>query len=268
MPADVAHVEREDPRPVYDEMRAGDGAASASFNPLGSSQSQPIGVVVSQLLSPRVAGLSHVESENQFPHSLAQHLLADPEHGLERSNQAAARLCGAGPAGVSLVETDLVAETRVPPQAERQRGTPPVTAGTEMSDLRLAFRSLIEQVRLVLRDGRRLIRRLIAACDTSKPFMRLPMTSSPAPLASVPLVVLRATTEREQIELRDLVQRLTAGGYQIAGHGPQWVVYTEITERRTSVVGRWPQEGGGITAMREWVGHGALRHCRSDDRPH
>jgi hypothetical protein len=101
-------------------------------------------------------------------------------------------------------------------------------------EVRLAFRAFIEQVRLVLRDGRRLIRRLIAVCDTSRGSSSVEMTNSPAPLASVPLVVLRPTTEREQIELNDLVQSLSAEGYQVTRRGPQWVVYTEITDRRTS----------------------------------
>jgi hypothetical protein len=114
-----------------------------------------------------------------------------------------------------------------------------------MHEVRLAFRALIEQVRLLLRDGRRLIRRLVAVCDPSKPTSRAPMTSSPAPLASVPLVVLRSTTERERIELNDLVQRLSAEGYQVAQRGPQWIVYTEIADRRTSVIGRSPQGNRG-----------------------
>jgi hypothetical protein len=100
-------------------------------------------------------------------------------------------------------------------------------------EVRLAFRAFIEQVRLVLRDGRRLIRRLIAVCDPSRG-SSVEMTNSPAPLASVPLVVLRSTTGREQIELNDLVQSLSAEGYQVTRRGPQWVVYTEITDRRTS----------------------------------
>jgi HAMP domain-containing protein len=268
MSADVTHVEREAPRPLHDEVSAGHGPAGGSFNPLDSSQRQLDGVLVSQLLSPRVAVLPHFESEHEFLHSLRQHLLTDPDHRLERSNQAAARVGGTGSAGVSLVETDLVAETRGLPPAERQRGTPPVAGRTEMNEVRLAFRALIEQVRLVLRDGRRLIRRIIAVCDTFKPSIRAPMTSTPALLASVPLVVLRATTEREQIELSDLVQSLSAEGYQVARHGPQWVVYTEITERRTSAVSRSAQKGSGTSAMRERVEHGSLPHCRSDDRPH
>jgi hypothetical protein len=158
--------------------------------------------------------------------------------------------------------------TRVAVQLPGGLSADPVTRLTEMNEVRLAFRALIEQLRLVLRDGRRLIRRLIAACDTSKPGIRVPMTSSPAPLASVPLVVLRSTTEREQIELSDLVQSLSAEGYQVARRGPQWVVYTEITDRRTSVLGRSPQDGRGIAAMSERVRNGSPRHSRSDDRPY
>ena len=47
-----------------------------------------------------------LESEHEFLHSFAQHLLTDPEHILERSIRAAARLCGAGSAGLSLLEAD------------------------------------------------------------------------------------------------------------------------------------------------------------------
>jgi len=136
-----------------------------------------------------------------------------------------------------------------------------------LNEVRLAFRALIEQVRLVLRDGRRLIRRLIAVCDTPRGSSSVEMTNSPAPLASVPLVVLRSTTEREQIELNDLVQSLSAEGYQVTRRGPQWVVYTEITDRRTSVIGRSPQDGRGTAAVSERVRRGSRRQCRSDDRP-
>jgi hypothetical protein len=163
---------------------------------------------------------------------------------------------------------DLGVEARPLAQAEPQRVTPPVTGLTEMNEVRLAFRALIEQVRLVLRDGRRLIGRLIAVCDTSRGSSIVEMTNSPAPLASVPLVVLRSTTEREQIELNDLVQSLSAEGYQVTRRGPQWVVYTEITDRRTSVIGRSPQDGRGTAAMSERVRSRSLRQCRSDDRPY
>jgi hypothetical protein len=132
---------------------------------------------------------------------------------------------------------DLVSEAHDLARAEQPRGTPPVTGPTEMNEVLRAFRALIEQVRLVLRDGRRLIRRLIAVCETSKRSRRVQMTSSPGPLASVPLVVLRSTTEREQIELNEVVQRLSAEGYRVARRGPQWVVYTEITDRRKSGIG-------------------------------
>jgi len=162
---------------------------------------------------------------------------------------------------------DLGCEARPLAQAEPQRGTPPVTGLTEMNEVRLAFRALIEQVRLVLRDGRRVIRRLIAVCDTSRGSSSVEMTNSPAPLASVPLVVLRSTTEREQIELNDLVQSLSAEGYQVTRRGPQWIVYTEITDRRTSVIGRSPQDGRGTAAISERVRRGSRRQCRSDDRP-
>jgi hypothetical protein len=129
---------------------------------------------------------------------------------------------------------DWRVEARPLAQAEPQRGTPPVSERTEMKEVRLAFRALIEQVRLVLRDGRRLIHLLISVCDTSGPSSPVRLTRSPAPLASVPLVVLTSTTEREEIELNDLAQSLCAAGHQVARRGSQWVVYTQITDRRTS----------------------------------
>ena len=153
-------------------------------------------------------------------------------------------------------------------QAIPQRGTRPVTGRTEMNEVRLTFRALIEQVRLVLRDGRRLIGRLIAVCATSRRSGRVHATSRPLPLASVPLVVLRPTTEREQIELNDLAQTLSAEGYQVARHGPQWVVYTQITDRRKSLIGRSPHDERDTPAMSDRVRTGSLRQCRGDDRPH
>jgi hypothetical protein len=161
-------------------------------------------------------------------------------------------------------DNDLVGEARDLARSEQPRGTPPVTGPTEMNEVLLAFRALIEQVRLVFRDGRRLIRRLIAVCETSKRSRRVQMTSSPAPLASVPLVVLRSTTEREQIELNDVVQSLSVEGYQVARRGPQWVVYTEITDRRKAVIGS-PQAGRGTAGMSERVRNGSLRQRRKDD---
>ena len=152
-------------------------------------------------------------------------------------------------------------------QAEQQRDTPLVTRRTEMNELLLAYRALIEQVRLVSRDGRRLIRRLIAVCATSTRSSRVQMTSSPAPLASVPLVVLRSTTEREQIELNDVVQSLSAEGYQVARRGPQWVVYTKIADRRKSGIGQSPHDCGTTAARSERVRSGSLRQRRSDDTP-
>jgi hypothetical protein len=159
---------------------------------------------------------------------------------------------------------DLV-EARGLAQAEQQRGTPLVTRRTEMNEVLLAFRALVEQVRLVWRDGRRLIRRVIAVCETSKRRTRVQMTSSPAPLASVPLVVLRSTTDREQTELNDLVQSLSAEGYQVTPRGPQWVVYTEITDRRKSVIGESPQSTRGMAARSERVRSGSLGQRRRND---
>jgi CheY-like chemotaxis protein len=161
-------------------------------------------------------------------------------------------------AGSDLVETCGVA------QAEQQRGTPLVARRTEMNEVLLAYRALVEQVRLVLRDGRRLIRRLIAVCETSKR-SRVRMTSSPTPLASVPLVVLRSTTEREQIELDGLVQSLSAEGHQVVGCGPQWVVYTEITDRRKLLIGESSQSSRGIAPTSEHIQDGSLRQRRRSD---
>jgi CheY-like chemotaxis protein len=91
------------------------------------------------------------------------------------------------------------------------------------------------------------------------------MTTGPTPLAVVPLVVLRSTTEREQIELHDLVQSLSAEGYQVVGRGPQWVVYTEITDRRRSVIGESPQSSRGIAGMSERLQRGSVRQRRRND---
>jgi hypothetical protein len=425
--ADVAHPDREDPEHF-------DNAAQARHGPAG----RPFGladVLVTDLLKARGAHPPNFESENEFLHGLAQHLLTDPEHILERSIRAAVRLCGAGSAGLSLLQTDHgdevfrwvalggafegqegrstprffspcglafdrqapqlfsyparyypclhdampeMVETLVLPlpdgtgtiwivthdeairfdgehvrlltglatfmatslkllrlthqarrarggtagdltprhggtvaaaspgtgfehvrsplradpvargaanvpalvtrkagtdlvegrglaQAEQQRGTPPVTGRTEMNEVLLAFRALVEQVRLVWRDARRLVRRVIAACGTSKRGTRAHMTSSPTPLASVPLVVLRSTTDREQTELSDLVQSLSAEGYQVAPRGPQWVVYTEITDRRKSFIGESPQDSRRMAAMTERARSGSLRQRRRDD---
>ena len=107
-----------------------------------------------------------------------------------------------------------------------------------------AFRGLVDQVRLGMRDGRRIIRRFIGACETPADSSRVQIISSPT-LVSVPLVVLRPTTAREEIELADLVQRLGADGYQVAPRGPQWVVYTEINDRRKAAIeGSAPERRG------------------------
>jgi hypothetical protein len=426
MSADVARDAGKDPEHLDAATRAGPGPHGAPFDPWDSSHGRLTDVLVSELLKTRGARAPNLKSENEFLHSLAKDLLTDPEHILERSIRAAARLCGAGSAGVSLLESDhgneefrwvalsgalegqegrstprfvspcglafesqapqlfsyparyyyclhgvapeivealvlplpdktgtiwivahddavrfdgehvrvltglatfmatslqllrlthqakrargemerdlaarhggpavaavpgmdfgsafavelpaplaanpverveenvarlattrtghdLVIEGRGPAHAEQQRGTPAVTERIAMNEVRLAFRALIQQVRLVLRDGRRLIGRVIAMCDTSKRSSELQMTSSPAPLASVPLIVLRPTTEREQIELDDLVQSLRAEGHQVAVRGARSVVYTEIADRRKSVVGRSPQERRGSRPTR------------------
>jgi hypothetical protein len=440
MSADVAHHDREDREHLDNAARADRGPADRPLEPWGSSQGQLADVLVSELLKTRGARPPNLESENELLHSLAQHLLTDPEHILERSMRAAARLCGAGSAGLSLLETDhgdavfrwvalggafegqegrstprffspcglafdrqapqlfsyparyytclhgvvpeivealvlplpdgtgtlwigahdeairfdgehvrlltglatfmatslqllrlihqaqrarggtrrdltpqqgttvaaaspstgvecafaveLALPLRADPvergaanvptvvtkqagndlvearglaQTEQQRGTPLVTGRTEMNEVLLACRALVEQVRLVLRDGRRLIRRLIAVCETSKRSSRVHMTTSPAPLASVPLVVLRSTTDRERVELSDLVESLSAEGYQVAPRGPQWVVYTTIPNRRKSCIGGSPQSSRGLAAMSERVQSGSLRQRRRDD---
>jgi hypothetical protein len=128
---------------------------------------------------------------------------------------------------------------------------PDVTGRIERNEVLLAFRGLVEQVRLGMRDGRRLVRRLIAACEVSIGSGRVQMTSSPTPLVSVPLVVLRPSTDREQVELNDLVQRLGVDGYQVAPRGPQWVVYTEIADRRKSPIGGSAQDRRGFAGMGE-----------------
>jgi CheY-like chemotaxis protein len=428
-------------REHLDNARSSDrGPAGRPIDPWGSPHGQLADVLVSELLMTRGPHPPNLEAENEFLHSLAQLLLTDPEHILERSVRAAARLCDAGFAGMSLLETDhgeevfrwvalggtfegqegrstprffspcglafdrqapqlfsyparyytylrdavpeivealvlplpdgtgtiwigtrdeairfdsehvrlltglatfmatslrllrlthqvqrardeterdptpqhggtvaaaapgtvegafempLPLPLRVDPvqrgaadvptptlvkkkagndlvearglaRAEQQRGIPLVARRTEMSEVLLAYRALVEQVRLVVRDGRRLIRRLIAVCETSKR-SRVQMTSSPTPLASVPLVVLRSTTEREQIELNDLVQSLSAEGHQVVGCGPQWVVYTEITDRRKLLTGDSPQSSRGIAAISAHVQRGSIRQRRRSD---
>ena len=437
---DVVHQQRGDREHLDNAVPSGRVPADRPLDPWGSPHGQLADVLVSELLKTRGPRPPDLESENEFLHSLAQHLLTDPEHILERSVRAAARLCDAGFAGMSLLETDhgeevfrwvalggtfegqegrstprffspcglafdrqapqlffyparyytylrdVVPEivealvlplpdgtgtiwigtldeairfdsehvrlltglatfmatslkllrlsrqvqrardgTEVDPtpqsggtvaaaspgtvegafamplplplradpvergaanvptpmlvkkkagsdlvearglaQAEQRRGTPLVARRTEMYEVLLAYRALVEQVRLVLRDGRRLVRRLIAVCETSQG-SRVQMTSRATPLASVPLVVLRSTTEREQIELHDLVQSLSAEGHQVVGCGPQWVVYTEITDRRKLLIGESPQSSRGIATIREQVQSGSLRQRRRSD---
>jgi hypothetical protein len=130
---------------------------------------------------------------------------------------------------------------------------PDVTGRPERREVVLAFRGFVEYVRLGVRDGRKLICRLITGFETSTRSTsgnsRAPVTSRVTPLVSVPLVVLRPTTDREQIEIHDLVQRLGADGYQVTPRGPQWVVYTEIADRRKSAIGGSPQDRRGLAAM-------------------
>jgi CheY-like chemotaxis protein len=122
-----------------------------------------------------------------------------------------------------------------PAEPRRDEPLQAVTARTRMSEIFLTFRSLIEQVRLALRDGRRLVRQLIALCATSRRAGRVQLTSDPAPLVLVPLVVLASATEREHVELDHLAQSLSAEGYEIAHRGHHWTVYTAIPDRRNSV---------------------------------
>src|SRR6202521_4901277 len=101
--ADVAHHDREDREHLDNAMRSGHGPADHPFDPWGSPHGQLADVSVTELLKTRGPRPPDLESENEFLHSLAQHLLTDPERILERSIRAAARLCGAGSAGVSLL---------------------------------------------------------------------------------------------------------------------------------------------------------------------
>ena len=105
MAADVAGHDREDREHLDHATRAGHGP-SRPHDRWGSPHGQLADVLVSELLKTRDARSPNLESENEFLHSLAQHLLTDPEHILERSIRAAARLCGAGFAGMSLLDTD------------------------------------------------------------------------------------------------------------------------------------------------------------------
>jgi hypothetical protein len=97
---------------------------------------------------------------------------------------------------------------------------PDVTGRPKRSEVVLAFKGFVEQVRLGLRDGRKLIHRLVAGCETSAGSSKAHVTSRSTSLVSVPLVVFRPTTDREQIEIHDLVQRLGADGYQVTPRGP------------------------------------------------
>src|SRR5712671_4014951 len=106
MSADVAHDYRDDGEHFNDAARAVHGPGGAPFDPWGWSHGRLTDVFVTERLKARGARPPNLESENEFLHSLAQHLLTDPEHILERSMRAAARLCGAGSAGLSLLETD------------------------------------------------------------------------------------------------------------------------------------------------------------------
>src|SRR5712692_4850420 len=106
MSADAAGHDRQDRNHFDNAVRPGHGQAARPFDPWGSPHGQLADVLVSELLKTRGPRPPNLESENEFLHSLAQHLLTDPEHILERSVRAAARLCDAGFAGVSLLETD------------------------------------------------------------------------------------------------------------------------------------------------------------------
>src|SRR5216684_6715198 len=104
--ADITHHDREDREQLDTSVRPSHGPSDRSFDPWGSPHGQLADVLVSDLLKTRGPRPPNLESENEFLHGLAQHLLTDPEHILERSIRAAARLCEAGFAGVSLLETD------------------------------------------------------------------------------------------------------------------------------------------------------------------
>jgi hypothetical protein len=178
-----------------------------------------------------------------------------------RRGAAAAASPGIGSEGAVRLREVVVEASGLAPAALQQR-MPPLCSRSEVN---VAFRTLVEQLRLVVRDSRRLVRRLVAACETSKHHSGVQPTSSPALLASVPLVVLRSTNEREQIELNDLALNLSADGYQVDQSGPQWVVYTEIADRRKSAFGRPPRARCGVAAMRDLVSRGQFQHRRKED---
>jgi hypothetical protein len=278
MSTEIAHHAREDRRHVDTAVRPGDGPVQRPSERWGSPRSQLADELVSERLKTRGARPPNLESENEG----ATERDLTPQHGgtvagtgpttgfegafaMPTPRPLPADPVERGAANVPTLVTTTTghepADARSLAQTEQPRGTPLVTRRTKMNEVLLAWRALVEQVRLVLRDGRRLIRRLIAVSVPSK-YSPVPVTSSPPPLASVPLVVLRSATECEQIELNDLVQRLIAEGYQVAPRGPQWVVYTEIPDRRKSLFRESPQSSQGLAATSEEVHGGSLQQRR------
>jgi hypothetical protein len=260
-------------RPLDNAVRPGGGPADRPFDRWGSPQGQSADELVSQRLNTRGARPPNLESEHEgaerdlTPQDGGPVAAAGPTTGFEgalamplsRPRRADPVERGAAnvPPLVTTKAGDNSADARSFAQTEQPRGMPLVTRRTEMNEVILAWRALVEQTRLVLRDGRRLVRRLLAVCVPSK-YSRAPLTSSRPPLTSVPLVVLRSTTERDQIEIHDLVQSLSADGHRVAPRGPQWVVYTEIPDRRR-------QSGQGLQALSDGVHGRSLRQRRRDD---
>jgi hypothetical protein len=106
MPRDLVHPDRNDGGHADDARRADRRATRVSKDSGRPSDGQLADVLISERLCTRPVRATNLESENAFVHDLAQQLLTDPQHILERSIRAAVRLCGAGSAGISLLETD------------------------------------------------------------------------------------------------------------------------------------------------------------------
>src|SRR5258707_419442 len=106
MSTDATRRDRENRQSFDEDIRSGRSLPDVPFDPWRLLHGQIPDVLVSDLLKTRPARPPNLESENAVLHSLAQYLLTDPEHILERSIREAARLCGAGSAGVSLLEPD------------------------------------------------------------------------------------------------------------------------------------------------------------------
>jgi hypothetical protein len=77
---DVPRPDRENRQRLDDDTRAGPSPPGAAFDPWRLSHGQLPDVLVSDLLKTRPVRSPNLESENASLHSLAQHLLTDPEH--------------------------------------------------------------------------------------------------------------------------------------------------------------------------------------------